>query len=238
MTQRHRTTHWLWVKNSERPITLPHIGNLVLGRFDPNVGIPPDIDLNYEDQRDYIISRRHARIIGQKGQHSIEDLGSKAGIYLNGEILQKGASPVLKADDEVFLGNIQLDYVKIPTDILKGIKSKQMRHTFTITPTGRKVVVDPQGETVIGRADPHLTFVPDIDLREEGHLADRVSRRHVIIRWRKGIPFLEDLGSSFGTRLLGEMLPLGRSVVLNPGDHIWLAGCVLAYNLELEKEME
>ena len=61
----------------------------------------------------------------------------------------------------------------------------------------------------------------------------RVSRRHAIITWRKGNPYAEDLGSGFGTRLNGEMLLIGQAVPLKPGDHIWLGGCILAYDVEI-----
>jgi len=62
-------------------------------------------------------------------------------------------------------------------------------------------------------------------------VARLVSRRHALIRWQNGQPTLEDLGSGFGTRLAGDTLLLGQSVGLKPGDHIWLAGCVLGYDV-------
>jgi hypothetical protein len=41
------------------------------------------------------------------------------------------------------------------------------------------------------------------------------------------------LGSGFGTRLNGETLFIGHAAPLTPGDHIWLGGCVLAYDIEV-----
>lgn len=78
-----------------------------------------------------------------------------------------------------------------------------------------------------------MDFIPDIDLNSSGEVAVRVSRRHAIITWRNGAPYVEDLGSGFGTRLNGEMLLLGQAVPLKPGDHIWLGGCVLAYDVAI-----
>ena len=61
----------------------------------------------------------------------------------------------------------------------------------------------------------------------------RVSRRHALITWRAASPYVEDLGSGFGTRLNGEALLIGQPVPLKPGDHIWLGGCVLAYDIAI-----
>jgi pSer/pThr/pTyr-binding forkhead associated (FHA) protein len=102
-----------------------------------------------------------------------------------------------------------------------------------ITPTGQKLNIAPPHDIVIGRSDRYVDFIPDIDLESSGEVAVRVSRRHAIITWRNGAPYVEDLGSGFGTRLNGEMLLLGQAVSLKPGDHIWLGGCVLAYDIEI-----
>jgi pSer/pThr/pTyr-binding forkhead associated (FHA) protein len=111
--------------------------------------------------------------------------------------------------------------------------SANVRHFLVITPTGRKLPIRPPNDIVIGRSDRFVDFVPDVDLSREGEIAVRVSRRHAIITWRDRIPYLEDLGSGFGTRLNGETLFIGQATPLKPGDHIWLGGCVLAYDVEL-----
>jgi pSer/pThr/pTyr-binding forkhead associated (FHA) protein len=104
---------------------------------------------------------------------------------------------------------------------------------ITVTPTGRRLTIAPPNEIRIGRVDTYVGFVPDIDLGQDGVVSSRVSRSHAAITWRKNIPYVEDLGSGFGTRLNGMMLLMGQAVRLNPGDHIWLGGCVLAYDVEL-----
>jgi pSer/pThr/pTyr-binding forkhead associated (FHA) protein len=208
-------------------------GQLSLGHFDPNVGIPPDIDLTFEDQASHFISRRHATVVGQDGAHTIEDLGSRAGVFLNGTQVSNGPSRPLEEGDRISLGDIELVYEKVPTGVLIKAKSSQARHALMVTPTGRVIGLTPLKDIVIGRADPQVNFMPDIDLSVDGEVARLVSRRHAIIRWREGQPHLEDLGSGFGSRLGGETLTLGQSVPLKPGDHFWLAGCVLAYAVEL-----
>jgi pSer/pThr/pTyr-binding forkhead associated (FHA) protein len=225
--------HWLTVGSSGRHIVLPASGELVLGRFDPNIGIPPDIDLGYEDQGANTVSRQHAKIIGVDGRHTIEDLGSRHGVLLNGTRVEMGLRRLLGSGDRIKLGQTQLLYDAIPTHLLMTSPDDRIRHVIIVTPTGRRVTIAPPDEVTIGRADSYVNFVPDIDLNQEGDVAARVSRRHAIITWRNRMPHLEDLGSGFGTRLNGKTLLLGQAVQLKPGDHIWLGGCVLAYDVEL-----
>lgn len=225
--------YWVTIDGSDRHILLPDDGALVFGRFDPNVGIPPDIDLAFEDRKYHGISRRHASLQAKNNKHTVEDLGSKSGVFLNDEQISYGPSRILKAGDTLRMGNIQIRYDRVPAKILQNANSVQARHVLKVTPTGRKIHISPPQNIIIGRTDARVNFVPDIDLSRDGEVAKLVSRRHAIIQWRNGQPFLEDLGSGFGTRLRGELLSLGRSRTLRPGDHIWLAGCVLAYDIEL-----
>ena len=225
-------TYWLTVDTTKRHIALPDIGPISLGRFDPNVGIPPDVDLSFEDRTTRLISRRHAAVIGHGGKHVVEDLGSQAGVYLNSKKIRSGAPAPLKSGDHIRLGRVRLLYDMVPFKVLNGVKNRWVRHVLLVTPTGRKITITPPRSFIIGRSDRQVNFKPDIDLNLDGPTSQLVSRRHVRLRWVNGQPHIEDLGSSFGTRLKGEVLPFGELVPLKPGDHIWLAGCVLAYDIE------
>jgi pSer/pThr/pTyr-binding forkhead associated (FHA) protein len=225
--------HWLTVGGSGRHVVLPISGELVLGRFDPNIGIPPDVDLSYEDRGANTVSRRHAKITGVDGRHTIEDLGSRQGVSINGTRVETGLRQLLASGDRIKLGQTHLVYDAIPTHLLIPSPDDRVRHVITVTPTGRRVSIAPPDDVIIGHADPYVNSVPEIDLSQEGDVAARVSRRHAIITWRNQMPHLEDLGSGFGTRLNGKTLLLGQAVQLKPGDHIWLGGCVLAYDVEL-----
>lgn len=89
------------VEGKEFPIE-GEISNL--GRWDPDSGAFPDIDLSNDDI-DSKISRKHAKIISKNGQFFIEDFGSLNGSYLNrGERLVPGEPVPLKDGDEVILG--------------------------------------------------------------------------------------------------------------------------------------
>ncbi|HMQ51685.1 MAG TPA: FHA domain-containing protein [Anaerolineae bacterium] len=224
--------YWLTVMGTGRHIALPVEGELSLGRFDPNVGIPPDIDFSFEDRNAQKISRRHASIIGRQQTHTVQDLGSRTGVYVNGQPVETGT---LAPKDRLTLGGVHLIYDKIPPDIFEKAKSKDVLHTLTVTPTGRRFRLPPNRTLVVGRADPQVDFKPDIDLTRDGEAARLVSRRHIQLYWRYGQLYVEDLGSRYGTRLKGQVLALGQAVPLKPGDHVWVAGCVLAYDIETGK---
>jgi pSer/pThr/pTyr-binding forkhead associated (FHA) protein len=226
------TSCWLTTGVGGRHIALPNSGELVLGRFDPNFGLPPDIDLTYEDRDTRTVSRRHAKIIGVNGRYTIEDMGSRHGVLLNREPVKAGPSRQLRPGDRIALGDTQLLYDTVPAYLLDIPQTTYVRHFLIVTPTGRKLTIVPPKDIVIGRSDRYIDFTPDIDLSPDGDVAIRVSRRHAIITWRNRSPYLEDLGSGFGTRYNGETLLLGRAVLLKPGDHIWVGGCVLAYDVE------
>ncbi|MBE9507777.1 MAG: FHA domain-containing protein [Chloroflexi bacterium] len=75
-------------------------------------------------------------------------------------------------------------------------------------------------------------IIPDIDLSQEGVVAQVVARRHAKITARGGRHYVEDLGSANGLKLNGARIRIGEVGLLEPGDHLWLGGCVLAYDIE------
>lgn len=81
-----------------------------IGRWDADNGIFPDIDLDAYDP-EAKVSRRHARIIYQNGKHSIEDLGSTNGTYVNrGRRLIPGTPHILNNGDEIIVGKTFLRF--------------------------------------------------------------------------------------------------------------------------------
>ncbi len=82
----------------------------LIGRWDADNGIFPDVDLDRHDP-EAKISRRHARILYRRGQYSIEDLGSTNGTYVNrGRRLIPGSGQILKDGDEVIVGKTFLRF--------------------------------------------------------------------------------------------------------------------------------
>ncbi len=223
----------LTVEATDHRIALPEEGEIILGRFDPVTGIAPDIDLSFDDREAMMISRRHARISARNGRHFLEDLGSTNGTKVNGKMLRIGERVLLVSGDRIWLGNCLLTYDLIPDWISEPPAGTHPTFYFLATFTGHRFSLPAGGEVIIGRGDPTIGFVPDVDLANEGHASTVVSRRHAKITFWEGQHYLEDLGSANGTRLNGMPVRLGESIPLHPGDHIWLGGCVLAYDVEI-----
>jgi pSer/pThr/pTyr-binding forkhead associated (FHA) protein len=223
--------YYLSLQDGQRRIALPANGELVLGRFDPTINITPDVDLSYDDRESRVISRRHARIVGHNGRHEVEDLGSTNGTMVNSRKLTVGQRVQLRSGDRVTLGSHEFTYGPHP-DMQVSPFSASPSAYLQVTFTGRRFPLPSLGEMIIGRSDRVVGLTPDIDLGEEAGVAQVVARRHAKIIARNGRHYVEDLGSAGGTKLNGVPVEVGQLGPLNPGDHIWLGGCVLAYDVE------
>jgi pSer/pThr/pTyr-binding forkhead associated (FHA) protein len=224
----------LILEPSKRRIALPTDGEIIFGRPDPNVSFFPDIDLTHEDQGRLNISRRHARIYGDGNVHYIEDLGSTNGTRVNTQFLQLDQKRILCQGDRIAMGHCLFVYGPTPRWLLNPPPHLKTRFYLLATSSGQRIDLPDQGELIIGRSDPALSFVPDIDLRYEGEVSERVARRHAKITCQRRTHSLEDLGSPHGTKINGTPVLLEQTVQLIPGDHIWLGGCVLAYEVEVK----
>jgi hypothetical protein len=84
----------------------------LIGRFDPNTGIHPDIDLTEEDAQ-LSVSRRHARILCEHNRYFlVEEHGVANGTYIKGERLPPGDARELKGGDRVGFGMVVLFFEK------------------------------------------------------------------------------------------------------------------------------
>lgn len=83
----------------------------LIGRWDPEQGIFPDVDLDPVDP-EVTVSRRHARIWYQNGHYLIEDLGSTNGTFINrGRRLTPGRRYVIRDGDEIIVGKTFLKFI-------------------------------------------------------------------------------------------------------------------------------
>jgi len=83
----------------------------LIGRWDADGGIFPDVDLDQDDP-EAKVSRRHAKIQFLNNQYWIEDLGSTNGTFVNrGPRLSPGAKQPLKNGDEIIVGKTFLKFV-------------------------------------------------------------------------------------------------------------------------------
>lgn len=90
--------------NVGKEFMLEQVGETHIGRWDPDGGAFPEIDLTQDDP-EAKISRKHARIFATGGQYMLEDVGSLNGTYINrGPRLMPGAPQPIKAADEVVMG--------------------------------------------------------------------------------------------------------------------------------------
>lgn len=218
-------------QNGQHRIALPAYGEIVLGRFDLATKSAPDVDLSYDDRETFAISRRHARILGRDGQHEIEDMGSTNGTTVNGIKLRIGQKVRLKPGDRVALGYCEFVYTPLP-EMQTSPRATPPQTRLWVAFTGQRFPLPTWGEVVAGRSDLAIGLAPDIDLSDSGEASQVVARRHVKIIARSGRHYIEDLGSASGTKVNGIRIKIGELRLLGPGDHLWLGGCVLAYDVE------
>jgi hypothetical protein len=88
-------------------------GNNLVGRWDPETGAFPEVDLDADDP-EAKVSRKHALIRIAEGKITVEDIGSLNGTYVNrGARLQPGSPVELKTGDEIIIGKT---FLKLTVD--------------------------------------------------------------------------------------------------------------------------
>jgi hypothetical protein len=96
----------LHVRGYDEPIEVPLSCDLVLGRYDPETGESPEVDLSAFDAQDLGVSRRHAAILTEEDSLKIVDLGSANSTYMNGQKLIAHQPRILRDGDELRLGRL------------------------------------------------------------------------------------------------------------------------------------
>jgi len=76
-----------------------------------------------------------------------------------------------------------------------------------------------------------LNFHPDVDLGEEPGVETVVSRRHAKMIAQRGQFVIQDLGSTYGTRIDGREIAVGAQAPIKPGQHLWLGGYTLVFDV-------
>jgi hypothetical protein len=89
-------------------------GNNLIGRWDPDTGSFPEVDLDADDP-EAKVSRKHALIRIDAAKITVEDIGSLNGTYVNRQPrLQPGTPIELKDGDEVIIGKTFLKLTVSP----------------------------------------------------------------------------------------------------------------------------
>lgn len=89
-------------------------GKNFIGRWDPDTGSFPEVDLEQDDP-EAKISRKHAVIIIENGKITLDDIGSLNGTFLNrGQRLVPGTPVELHNGDEIIIGKTFLQLTVSP----------------------------------------------------------------------------------------------------------------------------
>ena len=83
---------------------------IVIGRYDPIIGIYPDVDISpYDPQK--TVSRKHAILTREgNGTYIEEQIGVINGTFLNGEKIKSGQKYQLKSGDKIYFGLVGCIY--------------------------------------------------------------------------------------------------------------------------------
>ena len=87
-------------------------GENIIGRWDPESGSIPDINLEKEDV-EAKISRKHAMVIVDGDQVTVEDMKSLNGTQVNHNELQPGMKCLMHPEDELIVGKVFMELAKV-----------------------------------------------------------------------------------------------------------------------------
>jgi hypothetical protein len=90
------------------PVDLEHVDRLVIGRYDPDTGHTPEIDLSPYNAYERGVSRRHASLVVWNRDLYLIDEGSPNGTFLNDQRLTPQEAHLLKFGDHVRMGRLKL----------------------------------------------------------------------------------------------------------------------------------
>jgi ABC-type multidrug transport system ATPase subunit/pSer/pThr/pTyr-binding forkhead associated (FHA) protein len=144
-----------------------------------------------------VVSRRHFVLRRRMGGFEIEDLGSRNGLRVGHDRVQKH---FLQDGDVVDIGGeVEIQYLDRPPDLAP-----------VGAPAGQRQDLPTTGEFIIGRArtcDVHLDH-------------PTVSLRHARMITRDGVRLIEDLGSTNGTFVNAQRIYPGEVRRISEGDEV------------------
>ena len=178
---------------------------------------------------DKTVSRNHARLeIAEHGGASVEDLGSTNGTQVGGERLLPNVSRRVVNGDSVQFGSVALT-LRLPES---AAESEVVPPWLTSSENARAQVSGMQGGGVgIVPLKPGLTTFgrrPENSIVLAGDLY--VSGAHAQISANGDVFILTDIGSTNGTLLNGERLPINTPMVLDSGDFVVIGATALRFD--------
>ncbi len=172
------------------------------------------------------LSKRHARIFAEGGAIMLMDLGSLNGTLHNGVPLKESASAIQDGDRLSFGG------LEFAVDVIEGpTAATQVRELHLVLIPERDGPLEPvvvkQFPFLISKQDPVFARFND----EYAEQLSYISRRHAHIFRIEDELYLEDLASTNGTLVNGELLE-ERIRCLKEGDSIGLGGEFFEYRVQ------
>ena len=177
------------------------------------------------------LSRRHARIFCENGIIHIADMGSKNGTAVNGvDVRQKTAR--LQQGDELQFGRTLTFQVQLrshaPVAVTRLVSLALQPADDT---AGLQPIIVTRFPFLISKADPAFARYRDSHSQQVNFL----SRRHAHVFLKRGLPQVEDLGSTNGTFVNGRRLD-EQARALEEGDTVGFGGRFFVYRVVLQKE--
>ena len=214
-----------------KPLSNPELGDIgidetlfAVGRTEPPFdGYPSAVVTD--------LSRRHARIFCENGVVHVADMGSKNGTTVNGtDVRQKTAR--LQNGDEIRFGRTLAYRVELAQ---RPPVSPARLVSLTLQPTQEQLDLQPivvvEFPFLIGKADAAFARYKEAN----PHQVNYLSRRHAHVFLRRGMPYVEDLGSTNGTFVNGKRLD-EHAVALQPDDTLAFGGHHFVYKVSLQTE--
>src|SRR6516164_4940033 len=204
-----------------KPLSRPELGEIRIEDTALAIGRAEQPFASYGSDVVNMLSRRHARIFHKDGFVYLADLESRNGTTVNRVRVGRAHCKVQDGDEICFAGTLSYR-VQITT---RTRPEGSMRLTLTPKSGSSRL------ETIVIERFPFLVSKTDATFSqyrshsEDGRELDYLARRHAYIHQKRGLAYIEDLGSSNGTFVDGLRLPKSavplqdRAVVAFGGRH-------------------
>ena len=170
---------------------------------------PPDKSAVVIEDREKILSKRHAAVTNREGHLVLVDLGSANGTFIEGRELREGEEVRVEPGTKVCLGSSSI-LLSLSSEAQKRDPEPASGMTTTTSKQSLNQILKEKGEVKIGR---HSSC--DIVLQDE-----EISRFHARVFLSKGKVFVEDLQSLKGT-FVNDTLVEGKAK-LRPEDTLYV----------------
>ncbi|MBZ0282905.1 MAG: FHA domain-containing protein [Anaerolineae bacterium] len=172
------------------------------------------------------VSRDHCKLIRVMADYEVQDLNSVRGTFVSGQRVRDGW--VLKPGDLIELGeNVMLEYERasINVELQKVDLPAPTRHSEKPSPDAAPSLVmkvGPKPGNIYPLTDRKVTI--GRDLTNDIVIQDpEISRFHLVLKWADTSYQIQELGSTNGTMVNGNVLPPATPTPLHANDAVQIA---------------